>query len=265
MFDFLKNRRRAALRAAPLPQTSWDMITRNVPYACTLDVETQRELGGLVQIFLAEKHFEGCGGLELSDEIRVTIAAQACILLLHRDNDVYPGLDTILVYPHAYRPQTPPARWVRPGTVVTEEGRAGEMSWKQGLIVLAWDHVKTETHVLPAGSNVVLHEFAHQIDGEDGAMDGAPPLSTRARYKRWAEVLGEEYADLSRRLHAGAESDIRAYGATNPREFFAVVTEKFFEEPAEMKRLHPALYGELALFYKQDPAATLPLVPGDPH
>jgi Mlc titration factor MtfA (ptsG expression regulator) len=253
MFDFLKSHRRAALRAKPLSEEAWATIARNVPYTRSFDEATRRELGELVQIFLAEKNFEGCGGLALTDEIRLTIAAQACILLLHRENDVYPDLDTILVYPHAYR--VPETHWapIRSGVLVTDDARAGEMSWKQGLVVIAWDHVKTETHHVPLGSNVVLHEFAHQLDSEDGAMDGAPPLGSRARYQRWAEVLGEELAELTKRIHDGRESDIREYGGTNPREFFAVVTEKFFEQPEEMRRLHPALYGELREFYRQDP------------
>jgi Mlc titration factor MtfA (ptsG expression regulator) len=264
VFDFLKTRRRAALRAKPLSERQWATIDGNVPYASSFDADTRRELGELVQIFLAEKRFEGCGGLELTDEIRITIAAQACILLLHRENDVYPGLDTILVYPHVYRAPRPALDRVAPGSIVSDSPRAGEMSWKQGLIVLAWDHVRTETHVVPAGVNVVLHEFAHQIDSEDGSMDGAPPLGTRQRYARWAEILGEEYADLSRRLQEGLGSDIRAYGATNPREFFAVVTEKFFEEPGELRSRHPELYAELAEFYRQDPAARRSALRGQP-
>jgi Mlc titration factor MtfA (ptsG expression regulator) len=257
MLDLFKNRRRAALRAQPLAEARWAVIDANIPYVRTFDPDTRHELGELVQIFLAEKRFEGCGGLELTEEIRVTIAAQACVLLLHRESDVYPDLDTILVYPHAYRAPAPSR--VSPGTVIKDDARIGESSWKTGVVVLAWDHVKTETHAVPPGINVVLHEFAHQLDGEDGAIDGAPPLSTRARYRSWAQVLGEEYAELSRRWQEGLESDIRPYGATNPGEFFAVVTEKFFEEPAEMKTRHPRLYAELAAFYRQDPAAAVPM------
>ena len=258
MFDFLKNRRRASLRATPLAPEAWATIDRNVPYTRRLDARTRRELEGLVQVFLAEKRFEGCGGLELTDEIRLTIAAQACILLLHRETDVYPGLETILVYPHGYRVPRLPLERVPGGVIDPDDGsgrpRAGQMSWKQGLIVLAWDHVRTETHDVPRGRNLVMHEFAHQIDSEDGAMDGAPPLGTRKRYERWAEVLGAEYEELSRRLQEGLETDIRDYGATNPMEFFAVVTEQFFEDPQAMKRSHPRLYEELSAFYKQDPA-----------
>ncbi len=252
MFPFSKKARRQALRELPTPAAWRAIVDRNVPYVRLLDERDRGELEGLLQIFLAEKRFEGCGGLALTEEMRVTIAAQACLLLLHRETDVYPELDAILVYPHPYRaPETQ-----RVGLVVmeSEDARLGE-SWTRGVVVLAWDHVSAAKHHVQAGHNLVLHEFAHQLDAEDGSMDGAPPLGSRARYAAWAHVLGEEYAELAARLHAGKTTDLDAYGATNPAEFFAVVTEMFFEEPAEMARTHPALYAELATFFRQDPAA----------
>ncbi len=254
MFDFLPSHRRAALRKQPLTESERVVVERNVPQAATLDEATRAELEGLIRVFLEEKSFEGCGGLALTDEIRVTIAAEACLLLLHRlphhEADVYPNVDAILVYPGAYR--APTRETAGPVVVETEQGRIGE-SWTKGLVVLAWDHVRPGAlHV--HGQNVVLHEFAHQLDSEDGAMSGSPELGTRARYASWARVLGEEYSDLSARVHEGRPSDIDPYGATNPAEFFAVVTEMFFERPRAMKRRHPALYAELAGFYLQDPA-----------
>ena len=252
MFDFFKKRRRAALREQPLTESERAVLARNVPYLARLSAADREELDGLVRIFLTEKSFEGCGGLELTEEIRVTIAAQASILLLHRDTDIYPNVDSILVYPSAYR--VPTKR--NDGAVVIEgeEARIGE-SWTRGIVVLAWDHVKADAARPGDGQNVVLHEFAHQLDSEDGAMDGAPDLGTRARYTAWAHVLGDEYAELSARLHAGRASDIDAYGATNAPEFFAVITEMFFEKSRAMKARHPDLYAELAAFYQQDPAA----------
>jgi Mlc titration factor MtfA (ptsG expression regulator) len=252
VFDFLKRRRRDALRAEPFPAAWREILERNVAYLTKLTAEEQTELEGLIQVFLAEKNLEGCGGLELTDEIRVTIAAQACLLLLHRETDIYPELETVLVYPHAYRA----ASTQREGLVVIEsdDARLGE-SWTRGVVVLAWDHVASSGRHL-GGENVVLHEFAHQLDAEDGSMDGAPQLGSRARFASWARVLGEEFKELSDRLHAGRPSDIDAYGATSPPEFFAVVTEMFFEKPQQLKKRHPDLYEELAAFYKQDPATT---------
>jgi Mlc titration factor MtfA (ptsG expression regulator) len=259
MFDFFKGRRRAALRAQPLTPAERAIVISNVPYAVTLDEADGKELEGLVRIFLAEKSFEGCGGLELTEEMRVTIAALACILLLHRETDIYPGVDAILVYPSAYRA---PTRSHEGGVVIeSEQARLGE-SWTRGVVVLAWDHVKSGASEPADGQNVVLHEFAHQLDGEDGSMDGAPDLGHRARYTSWARVLGSEFSELSSKLHAGRGSDIDAYGATNPAEFFAVVTEMFFEKPRALKRRHRELYDELAAFYKQDPAATASRPPG---
>jgi len=251
MFDFFKNRRREALRQQPLSPEERALLDRNIPYLVQLDARDRAELEGLVRIFLAEKSFEGCGGLSLTDEIKLTIAGQACLLLLHRETDIYPNVDSILVYPSAYRVPTEH----HDGLVVVQEDqtRLGE-SWQRGLVVLAWDHVLSGAAQPRDGQNVVLHEFAHQLDSEDGVMDGTPVLGARARYTSWAHVLGDEFEELSQRLHAGRRSDIDPYGATNPAEFFAVLTEMFFEKPHALKRRHAELYAELAEFYKQDPA-----------
>ncbi|HEY4185116.1 MAG TPA: M90 family metallopeptidase [Polyangia bacterium] len=252
VFDLFKNRRRATLRAQTMPEAWRAIVTANVPYASVLKAEDREKLEGLIRIFIAEKRFEGCGGLTITDEMKVTIAAQACLLLLHRDGDIYPGLESILVYPHAYRV----ANQRREGALVVEgeDVRLGE-SWVRGELVLAWDHVSASTHRVAPGQNVVLHEFAHQLDAEDGSVDGAPSLGSRERFVSWARVLGQEYRDLTERLEAGRKSDIDSYGATNPPEFFAVVTEMFFERPRHMRQHHAALYGELAAFYRQDPEA----------
>ncbi|HYQ00775.1 MAG TPA: M90 family metallopeptidase [Polyangiaceae bacterium] len=251
MFDFFKNRRREALRAQPLSVEERALLDKNIPYLSRLSTEDRSELEGLVRIFLAEKSFEGCGGLELTDEIKLTIAGQACLLLLHRETDIYPNVDSIVVYPSAYRVPTQQ----HDGLVVIEEDqtRLGE-SWQRGLVVLAWDHVLAGAAQPRDGQNVVLHEFAHQLDGENGSMNGTPELGARARYTSWAHVLGDEFEELSQRLHAGRRSDIDPYGATNPAEFFAVLTEMFFEKPRALKLRHAELYAELADFYKQDPA-----------
>ena len=242
MLDLFKHHRRAHLADQPLTESERAVMAKNVPYVATLDEAEQAELGGLVRIFLAEQHFEGCGGLELTDEMKVTIAANACILLLHRQTDVYPNVESILVYPSAYR--APDAR-NHDGVIAPTPVRLGE-SWVRGVVVLAWDHVT---------SGVVLHEFAHQLDSENGVMDGAPELGARGRYAAWAQVLGDEFTELTTLLHHGHHSDIDAYGATNPAEFVAVVTEMFFTHGRAMKSKHPALYEQLSTFYQQDPAA----------
>jgi len=254
VFDFLfKSKRRAELRRKPLSAKQRAAIRRNVPYIATLSAEDQRELEGHMQVFLAEKRFEGCGGLAMTNEIKLTIAAQACLLLLHRQTDYYPGLESILVYPSAYV-----ARHVRQqlGSIVVESDqvRLGE-SWRTGAVVLAWDAVQRGAANAADGRNIVLHEFAHQLDAEDGTMNGAPDLGMRSLYSAWAHALGAEYEELLERVAAHRPSDIDAYGATSPAEFFAVVTEAFFEKGAQLKRNHPELYEVLRTFYRQDPAA----------
>jgi Mlc titration factor MtfA (ptsG expression regulator) len=239
------------LESRPFPPEWSALLERNVPLVRALPAEDRLELERLVQVFIDDKHFEGAGGLELTDEMKLTIAAQACILLLHRDTDVYPDLDTILVYPSTYIARAKR----RDGYIVTEEAsaRLGE-SWTRGVVVLAWDAIERATTNVHDGHNVVLHEFAHQLDSEDGSMDGAPNLGSRGRYVAWARVLGDEYAELASRVNAGRLSDIDAYGATSPPEFFAVVTETFFEKPVQLRARHPELYAALADFYQQDPA-----------
>jgi Mlc titration factor MtfA (ptsG expression regulator) len=253
MFDFLfKSKRRAALRAKPFPAEWSAILARNTPFTAQLSPEDLRELEGHVQVFLAEKSFEGCGGLELTDEIRVTIAAQACLLLLHRETDVFPLLDVVLVYPHAF--VSPVKRRDATGVVTEEDSpRQGESS-QRGMVVLAWDHVLRGAASIHDGHNVVFHEFAHQLDAEDGAMEGAPVLSQRGHVASWAHVLGDEYGELVARVEKHRSSDLDSYGATSPAEFFAVVTEAFFEQPKGLKKKHPALYEELASFYQQDPS-----------
>jgi Mlc titration factor MtfA (ptsG expression regulator) len=211
----------------------------------------QRELEGHIQVFLGEKYFEGCGGLVVTDEIKVTIAAQACLLLLHRQTDYYPGLITILVYPTTFVGRT--QEHIGGGLVVEgETERLGE-AWTSGVVVLAWDEVRRASGDIRDGQNVVLHEFAHQLDQQDGSFDGAPILDSPGQYTTWARVLGDEYERLRRDAALGRSTVLDDYGATNPAEFFAVATECFFEKPSQLKRKHPELYEQLELYYRQDP------------
>ena len=255
MFRWLSRRRRATLRQTALPAEWTAIIDRNVPYASRLNAADGAELAGHVQVFLAEKSFEGCDGLEMTDEIRVTIAAQACILLLHRETDYFAKLVSILVYPSTY--VVPGGQHVGAGMIsLEEEARLGE-SWISGVVVLVWDSVLAGARDMHDGHNVVLHEFAHQLDQEDGASDGAPILPRHSRYVAWARVLGNDFNALVESTHRGDRGVIDRYGATNPAEFFAVVTEAFFEKPRQLKSKHPELYEQLQGYYRQDPLAIL--------
>jgi Mlc titration factor MtfA (ptsG expression regulator) len=228
-----------------------------VPCARLLSEEELSKLEALVRIFNSEKSFEGAGGLELTDEMRVVIAARACLLLLLRvelDGPLYPDLQSVVVYPSAYRVKA--ARREGYVTIEDEQTRLGE-SWTHGVVVLSWDAVSAGSASPNDGHDVVLHEFAHQLDAEDGAMDGTPELDDLERYSVWSRVAGDEYAALLDDLEHHRRTSIDAYGATNAPEFFAVVVEQFFEKPAQLARQHAALYAELARFFRFDPAARL--------
>jgi Mlc titration factor MtfA (ptsG expression regulator) len=253
MFGLSKKERRARIQMQPFPPGWSEVLEKNVPIYGRLSELDRAELRGLIQVFLDEKIFEGCGGLEITDEIRVTIAAQACLLLLRRETDIYPKLITILVYPSAYVSNMPQHS---PQGIVTEgpQGRLGE-AWTSGVVVLSWDDVLSGAADVRDGHNVVFHEFAHQLDQEDGSADGAPILPRRNLYSAWARVLGEEYAELQKAAETGKKSVLDTYGATEPAEFFAVATEAFFEKPVQLKKKHPELYEELKMYYAQDPEA----------
>ena len=242
--------RRKQLKSSPFPPKWEGILNRNVALYRRLPDPLKKELQGHIQVFLDEKIFEGCGGLKITDEIRVTIAGQACILLLNRKPTYYPKLYTILVYPGAYVAK----KVTVIGMQHTEEMtvRAGE-SWTRGEVVLAWDNVRQEAIDLADGHNVVLHEFAHQLDQEDGSADGAPILENLSSYRTWARVLSKDYKDLQRKTLSGRKDIMDAYGATDPAEFFAVATETFFERPKQMKLTHPELYEELESYYGLDP------------
>ena len=253
VFGFFKRRRRRNLRGQPIPPAWRSALTRNLPVFRRLPLADQTELLRHVQVFLAEKHFEGCGGLELTDEIRLTIAAQACILLLHRETDYYPQLSTILVYPSTYLAQG--ERHLE--GPIWEEGweyRLGHTQHRLGVIVLAWDAANRGALHPSDGRNVVLHECAHQLDFEDYSTDGAPALATRAEYLAWARVMSSEFKALQAAEEAGTPTVLDTYGATNPAEFFAVATEAFFERPRALRARHPELYAELGKCFRQDPA-----------
>ena len=255
MFDLFKSKRRERLRALQLPAEWQRIIERNVSAYLRLSPDDRRELLGHTQVLLAEKHFEGCGGLRLTDEIRVTIAAQASVLLLHRETDYYPRLTSIIVYPSAY--VVPGERPIGGG--IWEEGedvRLGHTSAQLGALVVAWDDVVRGARTFDDADNVVFHEFAHQLDFEDRVVDGTPLLESR-QYASWARVFGVEYEALRQATADATPTLIDQYGATNPAEFFAVVTELFFERPLALRDRHPDMYGELRAFYQQDPATWL--------
>jgi len=247
-----KQRRRHRLRARPFPKKWLTLIQRHVVIFHRLSASDRAELLGHIQVFLAEKRFEGCGGLAITDEVRVTIAAQACLLLLHRKTDYFPKLLTILVYPLSYMVEE--KRQI--GEHVWEEGtvsRLGETGRRMGSLVLSWGAVKHGAADPSDGKNVVLHEFAHQLDFENDAVDGVPGLATREQQLAWADVMRSEFASLRAADESGVPTLLDTYGATDPAEFFAVSVEAFFEQPHALRARHPKLYAELRSYFQQDP------------
>lgn len=243
MFTFF---RRHALRKQPFPAAWLEVLQRRLPWYHRLTPELQRRLQGRIQIFLAEKTFEGCGGLEVTDTMRVIVAAQACRLELHHDPSHFPHCTTIYLYPDAF---VSTVTQVLPGGVIDEVPtvRIGE-SWHRGSVVLAWRAVEASTWAAWTGRNVVLHEFAHQLDSGSGAVDGAPALRNHAAYTRWAQVVNRALTRLRAHL-AWGEAPIDPYAAQSPAEFFAVTTELYFEAPQLLRAFDPALHQLLEDYY----------------
>jgi Mlc titration factor MtfA (ptsG expression regulator) len=246
-------RRRARLRETPFPASWRRILQHRVPLLQRLPPDLQMQLKRHIQVFLAEKPFIGCGGLAIDDDIRVTVAAQACLPLLNRPDACYPDLRQILVYPGPFVVD----RSHTDGIGVLQNMRqvlAGE-SWSQGQVILSWQDVVADAARPEAGRNVVIHEFAHQLDQETGAANGAPDLGSAEAYARWSRVLGAEYELLQRRAEQGLGGLLDTYGASSPAEFFAVVSEAFFTQPQPLAREHPTLFDELRRFYGVDPLA----------
>jgi MtfA peptidase len=243
-------RRHARLRAQPFPVAWRRILRRRVPAVSRLPADLQQRLKQHIQVFLAEKPFIGCGGQAINDELRVTVAAQACLLLLgDARSEVYPRLREILVYPSAF---VIDQLQHQPGGVVHEQRQAlAGQSWTQGRVILAWDEVRAGADHPGDGRNVVIHEFAHQVDQDSGRADGRPWRPQRAQRQRWATVMDAAYAQLQREPSAL----ISAYGATDPAEYFAVVSELFFEQPQALATEAPAVYRELAGLYQVHPLA----------
>lgn len=241
---------RNRISSRSFPKQWLGIINRNVAIYHHLDRDRQRELQGHVQIFLKEKQFIGCLGLVVTEEMRVTIAAIACFLLFNRRHTYFPNLRTILIYPNAYVV----TETVSDGLVVQQRQttRLGE-SWKRDQLVLAWAQIAQDIKQWQDGHNVVLHEFAHQLDQEEEPTEGVPILPRQSDFDLWAEVMSRAYLDLCDRLKRNKKTGINSYGATSPAEFFAVITETFFEKPTVLVKHYPDLYAVLQRYYHLNP------------
>lgn len=253
MVGWFRARRRTKLLAQPFPP-AWDhYLETNIALVRALDPERRQRLRELVQIFIEEKSWEGCGGLELTEEMQVTIAGQACLLVLGkglaRGDQLYSDVASILVYPSTVvTPPRPLGLFEQPRSPVGHGSTVIGEAMLAGPVVLAWDAVLAGGREEVFG-NVVLHEFAHKLDMETGKIDGTPQLQTRAERARWGRVCSAAYTQHRARVDAGWPTLMDAYGATNEAEFFAVATETYFTRPLELAYEHPELYTLLAEFY----------------
>ncbi|MBD2260028.1 M90 family metallopeptidase [Pseudanabaena sp. FACHB-2040] len=249
----LQRQHRERLKKQPLPPLWRALIEQNLPIYHQLSPNQRQRLQGHIQVFLAEKQFIGCRGLQVSEEMKVTIAAVACLLLLNERSTYFPKLKSILIYPDAYIVKQPAAN----GPYVVEERqevRLGE-SWSRDQVLLTWQEIQADARNWRDGHNLILHEFAHQLDQEDGKAEGVPILKKRTDYVRWREVMSNAYDQLCQAVGRRYPTVMDSYGTKNPAEFFAVATETFFEKPRQLRAHHPALYTELEQYYQLDPAA----------
>jgi len=248
----LRARRRARHRSRSLSEADRMYLRRRVPLYPAMPPPLRERLDGLVNVFLAEKEFVGCGGLSVTRPMQLAIAAQACLLVLGRDEHVYDALRSVLVYPSQFVVRE---EWHDEDGVVTEEERVlSGQAWDVSRILLSWEDVTSRGSGADA-YNVVLHEFAHYLDHEGGGMDGAPLLGDREEHARWAATFQAEFDALRAAVDRGEQTLLDPYAAEDEAEFFAVVTEAFFEAPQDLSGLHPELYARLREYYRLDPAA----------
>jgi len=250
--DHLAAKRIEKLLNTPLDTDAIATLQKHVPIYTKLPQELRQELHGHINVFLANKQFYGNQGVNITDELRMVLAGNACLLLLQGTQRRFTGFSSIIIYPAAYV-----ADDIRHDGLVTSETksvRAGE-SWMRGPVVLSWADVLKGSHNAEDGNNVVIHEFAHKLDEQSGHMNGLPVLNNKAHYKAWSKVLNEEFNALNTRAKKRHNKVLDAYGTVSPAEFFAVASESFFEKPALMHAKLPDLYLQLRTFYNIDPAS----------
>ena len=254
MLGWLKRRTRQRLLATPFPDAWNRILSRNVKHYSRLTEAERAKLRDDLRILVAEKNWEGCGGLTIHDDVKVTIAAQASLLLLGFQDNYFEMVESILVYPDAF--VAPDHAEIGEGfELVGESSNEGE-AWYRGPVVLSWPDALAGGRCESGRRNLVVHEFAHQLDMENGGeSDGTPLLSSRTQYTRWQRVMQTECELLARDCRRGRATLLDCYGATDLGEFFAVATECFVQQPSPMRRRRPKLYQLLSEFFRQDPAA----------
>jgi len=248
MFNWFKNRRRKRILSTPWP-SAWDSIlSNNVGHFEGLSSDEKHKLKNTTRIIMSETHWEAHDGLVMSDEIQVTIAATAALLLLGVDGFYFDHVNTVIVFPQPIRRET------QHGLVVGRESHSAGEAWQSGQVVLSWQDVLSDSRNPADGRNLVIHEFAHCLDGLDGEMGGSLHFDDSATAKRWEQVCNSEFEALSVAAEHGESTLLDHYGATNLAEFFAVSSETFFEQPRQLKEQHEELFELLVKYYHVDPS-----------
>jgi Mlc titration factor MtfA (ptsG expression regulator) len=251
MFTAIRSwRRKRILRRNPLDPRLWDRVWTRFGFVHRLTPQERERLRDLAVLFLHEKQVSAAGGLELTDEMRLGIAIQACILVLNLGLDSYRGWVEIIVYPDEFVPRHEFRN--EHGLIETDDTSYAGQAWLQGPVILSWADV--EYAWVGDGANVVIHEFAHKLDMLNGDANGFPPLHSGMGREAWTEAFTGAYQDLRRRVEGGQHTAIDPYAAESPAEFFAVLSEVFFEAPELVQEVYPQVYDQLSLFYRQDPA-----------
>lgn len=240
---------RRILRRHPIPHHIWHSVTRQIVVLRGLDAVQMAHLRELTTWFLHSKSINGVQGLEVTLSMRVAVAAQACLLILNLDIDYFDNWVEVILYPGAFRVNHEQMDEI--GLVHNEANVLTGESWLRGPVILSWDDVERDTYHFRPGHNIVLHEFAHKLDGINGATNGMPPLHSGMSRKRWAEDLSGAYEALCLQVAAGESPMINAYAATSPAEFFAVLSEYYFTAPDILKDCCPSVHRQLTMFYGQ--------------
>lgn len=255
MIWFLEKwRRRRILKRHPVPEAIWQQVTADLFFLRGLSTEEMERLRQWTTIFLHDKKIHGVQGLIVTEAMQVTVAVQACLLILNLGLRYYDDWVEVIIYPgqfvlnHVYRDEA--------GVVHTRRTVASGESWLAGPVILSWEDVTDINNV--AGYNVVIHEAAHKLDMLNGSADGYPSLHHSMDTRIWADVFTRAYEMFCQQLQRGEAAAINPYAAEHPAEFFAVVSEVFFVRPHRLKQYFPEVYAQLSLFYRQDPAARLP-------
>jgi Mlc titration factor MtfA (ptsG expression regulator) len=253
LFTWLRKHWRRRLLARPFPPDWLPHLERNVPAYPLLTEAERSRLQGDLRVFLAEKTWEGCAGLEVTDEMKVTVSALACFLVLGLEHDYFSRVQSVLLYPAGFK--VPERKALGDNLVLEGEAEhLGEAHYR-GPVILSWAELLDDVRHPGRGRNLVFHEFAHQLDMLDGEVDGTPPLDDNRLARRWRAVMTAEYSRLVDDAEQGLPTLLDDYGTTGPGEFFAVATECFFLRPAPLRRRHRSLYELLRDYYRQDPAS----------